>query len=84
MEDINDRAPSFPVVRQVSLIASYSILPPSQSQYETVQDEGTVPEAAIIHVVANDADDGENAAVTYSIASGNTSIFSIDQVRYLE
>lgn len=45
------------------------------------QDEGTVPEAQLIQVIAMDADTvAQNAEITYSITSGNTSIFTIDNV----
>lgn len=45
------------------------------------QDEGTVPEAQLIQVIAMDDDTvPQNADVTYSITSGNTSIFTIDNV----
>lgn len=52
-----------------------------QSQYNVTQNEGTLPETAILHVVARDGDSGDNAAVSYSITSGNTSVFRVDEVR---
>lgn len=61
--DVNDETPFFP----------------SETSYVVSQDEGTVPEAQLIQVIAMDDDTvPQNADVTYSITSGNTSIFTID------
>ena len=45
------------------------------------QNEGTLPEAAIVNVFARDDDSGDNAAVFYSITNGNTSVFRINEVK---
>jgi hypothetical protein len=52
----------------------------SVSQYNMTQDEGVRPDTALVQAVAMDGDSRENAAVSYSISSGNTSIFSINEV----
>ena len=81
--DINDRVPSFSVVSLLSFqyICHYNFrLSSLQTQYNMTQDEGPLPDAAILNVFARDEDFGDNAAVSYSITSGNTSIFRIDEV----
>ncbi|CAI8003227.1 Protocadherin Fat 4 [Geodia barretti] len=49
------------------------------TQYNMTQNEGTLPEAAIVNVFARDDDSGDNAAVFYSITNGNTSVFRINE-----
>lgn len=45
------------------------------------QDEGMVPESGLLQILATDKDTvAENAMVSYSITSGNTSLFNINNV----
>ena len=82
VEDINDRAPTFSpddVSTSERVSDSHESTLPSQA-YSVMQDEGSIPQSAIIHIVATDNDAGTNAHISYSITSGNTSLFSINEV----